>query len=271
MISKDERSKILSRFNEKNDKIFASNLIEIINKFVLNNYIMYTKFLNLYERSIAISILNKYNINYRIYLNNEWSERALIFLLPEEILNEGNDMQEIFSKYIKCVKIIPSVKNKLVHKDYMGAIYSLGITEENIGDIFISDDKAYFFIFNDNLNYFKYNLNSVGRSSVKIEILSITEEEVEKLKSDYKNVKIIISSLRIDNILAHLFKLSRNEVKNKIEKGELFVNSKPIYFLAQNIKVNDIVSLKRCGKFKIGEIKEENKKGKYVINIKKYI
>ena len=266
MIERDIRNKILNRYSDKEEKIFVSNLIGLINKFLINDYIVHTKFLNLNEKSIAISILKYLNVNYKIYENNEYSEKVVIFLIPEYLKNE-----EIYSNYITCLKVIPSVKNKLLHKDYMGSIYSLGITDENIGDIFLKDSNAYFFIFNENLDYFKYNLSYVGRISVKLEFIDINKDEIKDLKIDYNSININVLSLRVDIILAEIYNLSRNEVKNKIENGDLFINSKQVYFIAENVKENDIISFKRCGKIKVGNIIGNTRSGKIILNVKKYI
>lgn len=77
-------------------------------------------------------------------------------------------------------------------------------------------------------------------------------------------------SLRVDVILAEVFFLSRNEAKQKIQNGDLYVNSHSIFFVAYTVKEGDIISFKRCGKIKIGKILRYTKSGKIVLNNKKY-
>ena len=266
MIEKDIRSKILNRYNNKEEKIFASSIIDLINKFDVSNHIVYTKFINLHEKSIAISILNIFNIEYHFAFKNNEIERNVIFLIPKYIENVEN----IILENIKCLKIIPNIKNKLLHKDYMGVIYSLGIEQNMIGDIFANNECAYFFIFSENLKYFENNLINIGKASVKLEVKELNDSEIINLKNKYKEIKINVKSLRVDLILSEIFNFSRNETKLKIENGDLFINSLNVFFVAEEIKENDIISFKKCGKLRIEKLLGTTKSGKYCIDIKIY-
>ena len=75
----------------------------------------------------------------------------------------------------------------------------------------------------------------------------------------------------MDVILSNVYNLSRNEVKSKIENGDLIINAKNMYFVAYTVKNGDIISLKKCGKFRIGDIIKVTKSGNRVLEINKYI
>ena len=71
---------------------------------------------------------------------------------------------------------ILEIKNKsnfseLKHKDYLGAILSLGIERNKIGDIVVKDDKAYVPIIEEISSYIINNLSSIGRSPVNINVI----------------------------------------------------------------------------------------------------
>ena len=59
MIDKQIKSKILNFYKKKQDKMLVSMIIEKVNKFETGNHLIYTTFLNMYEKEIAISVLNK--------------------------------------------------------------------------------------------------------------------------------------------------------------------------------------------------------------------
>ena len=48
MVEKELRTKILNRYSKKEEKIFASSIIDLVNKFDMSNHTVHTKFLNLY-------------------------------------------------------------------------------------------------------------------------------------------------------------------------------------------------------------------------------
>ena len=64
MINKELKSKLVSYYDKKEDKMFASVVIDKVNKLETSNHLIYTSFLNLSEKEIAISILNKLKISY---------------------------------------------------------------------------------------------------------------------------------------------------------------------------------------------------------------
>lgn len=268
MTDKELKNKILNYYDKKEEKIFAGSIIDKINTYRTGNHLVYTNFLDINQKGIAINILNKFNINYYIFKLQEDTSRTLIFFLPEYILNDNID--DILKKYISVIKIIPKMPNKLKHREYMGTIYSLGLKEDMIGDIFIQNDCAYLVTFKKCEEFIFNNLSRVAKSDVKLVSLDINSDEVKAIKVKYKSVNIIVISNRIDVILSEVYSLSRNDTKKKINNGDLFINSKKIYFSPYEVKENDIVSFSKCGKFKVYKILGTTKSGKIVLNIKKY-
>lgn len=268
MINKELKSKLTNYYDKKEDKMFASVIIDKANKLEASNHLIYTSFLNLSEKEIAVSILNRLKINYYIYSPLEDTSRFVIFLLPEYILEEN--IKDIVREYILTIKIIPRTKGKLTHREYMGAIYSLGLKEDMIGDIFVYNDSCYFFCFRQNEQFIFNNLSKVARSDIELKSLDIYSDEVKEIKVNFNNIEVTVPSLRVDVILAEVFLLSRNEVKQKIQNGDLYVNSHSMFFVAYMVKEGDIISFKKCGKIKIGKILRYTKTGKIGLSIKKY-
>lgn len=266
MIKKEIRENILNKFTQKKDKIFASLIIDKITKFENCSYVVFTSFLDLNEKEIAIFILNKLNIKYYIFSPLEDTSRFVIFLIP----NYVEDVSKVYDEYISCIKIKPAKNSVIIHRECMGAIYSLGLKNDMIGDIFIYNNTCYFFTLKYNEKYIINNLTSISKYPVIVQALSILENEIKGIRINYEKVEITVQSLRIDAILSQVFNISREQVKQKIQKGDLFINSKEMYFIAYTVKKDDIVSLKRCGKVKIGEVVRNTKSGKVVINIYKY-
>lgn len=254
------KAKILEKFNNKQEKILVSNILDKAYRFEKVNKLFYTNFLNLNELSIATSILNELKIKYYTYCEN----KKVIFFIPEYITIDD----DFFNNIINCIKITPNVKGKLKHKDYMGAIYSLGLKNEMIGDIFAYEDTAYVFCMNSVSDYIMNNLTKVANQEVDLKLVDLKDAKdlnVNLFSKDY-----IVASLRIDAILSVVYKLGRKEAKEKITKGELFINDKNIFYPNTTVKENDIVSLKKCGKLKIGQVSRKTKTGNVVLNIEIY-
>lgn len=267
MIDKKQKIKILERYNLKEEKMLISNILDKVYKFEKENKLLHTSFLNLSEINILSSILNELGVYYYIYAINEHMTKKCIFFIPDYICEYS---YELFNQYINCIKITPNVKGKLLHKDYMGAIYSLGLKREMIGDIFVCEDVAYVFCINTITDYICDNLFKVANQEVKLDVVSLDCEEIKNLKVNYIEKEYIVVSMRTDAILSVVYNLSRSEVKDKIVKGDLYINDKNIFYPNTNLKVGDIVSLKRCGKLKVGDIIRKTKSDNLVLNVFKY-
>lgn len=145
-------------------------------------------------------------------------------------------------------------------------LYNCGIAENKIGDIFVIEDICYLFTFNQIYEYLKLNISKVGNSTVIIDEINFDEINITR---KFNEVKLILPSKRIDVVLSHLYNLSRNEVDKKITKGDLIINSIKVLSKTKEVNIGDIVSFKKCGKFKLANF-ETNKKGKYIVKIQVY-
>lgn len=267
MITKNIKSKILENITKKEEKILVSNILDKVLRFENNNTLEFTHFLDLNEIDIIKKVLDYLKINYFIAKPNLYAEKQAVFFIPDYLEFNTN---KVISDNISCIKIIPPIKGKLLHKDYMGSIYSLGIKHEMIGDIMAFDSCAYVFVMNTVKKFILDNLIKVKNQNVILELVDLSRDEVLNLSYNFTEKEYIVCSKRIDAILSSVYNLSRNQVKEKINSGDLYINSKNTFYITDNLKKGDIVSFKRCGKFVFDDVVRETKNKNIVIKIKKY-
>lgn len=265
MIDKKSKIEILESIKDKGEKILMSSILDKAIKFEKSDVLAITNFLNLNELSIAKRILDFFNVKYTVLSVNSCVEKKNIAFIPDYL-----EEDKVFLEHVSCLKIIPNAGAKLFHKDYMGAIYSLGVKHEFIGDIVVNDSCAYFFCMKNMEEYFLTNLSNVGRHEVRVELVDIMSLEVKNLSFSFVEKEYIIPSLRVDALLSEVYNLSRSETKDKIVKGDLFINDKNIFYPNTILKLDDVVSFKRCGKLKIGNEVRKTKSSNIVIKIYKY-
>ncbi len=266
MISKSEKQVILLNINSKDEKIKISNVIDKYNKSDIASKITNTNFLDLNEKNVVTSILNREKINYKVFFVNSYCEKCIIFFIPE-YLNEDSIQ---YNEYISCIKIKCGNFGKLKHKDFMGSIYSLGIKNEFLGDIFLTDNACYVFVIKTVEKYILDNLIKVANQNVECMDVSLDSKELEKLKIDYISKEYIIPSRRVDALLSEVYNLSRKKVKDKIMSGDLYINAKECTNPSLEFYKDDIVSFRKCGKFRVGNEIRQTKSGNICINIEKY-
>ena len=119
-------------------------------------------------------------------------------------------------------------------------------------------------------DYFILNLLSVGKYDVITEVVDIFSNEVQKLSFNFIEKEYIIPSRRIDALLSEVYNISRKKVKEKIMAKDLYINSKECTDASFEFCQGDIVSFKRCGKFKVGNELRKTKSGNICIEINRY-
>lgn len=266
MITREIKSKILERFEKSQEKMLISNVLDKAYRFEKTEKLEYTSFLNLNEYNVVSQILDYLKIAYETYIPNKYSDKKVIFFIPSYIPKDN----KLYSEYITCLKIIPNVKGKLQHKDFMGCIYNLGVKREVIGDIFVINDTCYFFLMNSIKDYILTNLTRVGNQEVNLSEVKLDSDELQNINVNIVDKEYIVPSLRVDAICSTVFNLSRNEIKEKIVKGDMCINDKVSYYPSDIIKEDDIISLRRCGKIVIKEQIRNTKSGNIVLNIGKF-
>ena len=157
---------------------------------------------------------------------------------------------------------------KISHGDCLGALMSVGITREKIGDIHIH--KCFIDVVIDEAigNYMISNITSIRHCSIKGKILPIeelTETEIELVKKEYS-----VSSLRLDNIIAEAFNLSRASAISVIKSERVKVNYEPIFSQSKEIEENSLISVKGYGRFVFISSNGFSKKGKIRISLAHY-
>lgn len=255
------KTDILNMYKEKEDKLFASNILDKITKFEKTNTAQTTNFLDLNEFRIAIALLNKFKMKYEVFSMEDILERRCIAILPE--YTQGYDFP-----VVSCIKVTANKEAKLSHKDYMGSIYNIGITEDMIGDIIAIDNYAYIFLMDKVLEYVLLNYTNVGKHKVEINVIDICD--LNEITYNFEDKNVIVPSERIDSVLAHLYNLSRSDVENKMQKNEVYVNSKCVNNKTYILKENDIVSFRKFGKFKYIGIVKKTKNSNLVVSVKIY-
>lgn len=118
-----------------------------------------------------------------------------------------------------------------------------------------------------------YNLiikeyNMVGNHHIKLKEVPLSI--LNNYTREYQEIKFIVSSLRIDNVISRIIGTSRETIKKKFYDDEIILNYEPCHKLDYNLNENDIFSIRKYGKYKFGGVIKNSKKGNYIIKCYKY-
>ena len=155
------------------------------------------------------------------------------------------------------------------HRDILGSILGLGVERNAVGDILVFKIDCYVFIMKDIAHYVEQNLVKVGRQNISIKEVGFDEVCVPEVKTE--EINTTVASLRLDCIIAEGFRLSRETAKAAVEKQIVQLNHRIIGTPSQNVKENDVISLRGKGKIILESVSGESKKGRIWVKILRYI
>lgn len=265
------KQELLKDYRKQEDKICLSQVLDKIEFSKTREKIENTDFLDMYQISLVENFLRKIKFeNYKLYGGYEESERKILIIYPEKY-NESM-LEKNYSKMLKVVRVsLPEEeKGKYTHRNYLGGIVKLGLKREKVGDILVSDDGADIVVVDDFAEILKQELPNLTR----FEKSEITIEEIKNIRKKeikLEEIKIIVPSLRLDNIVSDLAKTSRNKAAQIINQERVFVNGQNETKLSKQIKLQDIITIRGKGRFVVKEFAGTTRSGRTIVIIEKYV
>ncbi|MDP4177020.1 MAG: YlmH/Sll1252 family protein [Bacillota bacterium] len=171
---------------------------------------------------------------------------------------------------ISMIKIKNKSKfNKLSHKDYLGAVMSLGIIREKYGDLIVEDDCCYIAVLNDIVDFLKINLDTIGNCPCEVDDFDYELNEIPQVK--FESSVVISTSLRIDCIVSALTGISRKSSNDLISKGKVLIDYIETFEKNKVLRENSIITIRGYGKYIIINNLGLTSRGRIKLMIKKYI
>ena len=145
---------------------------------------------------------------------------------------------------------------------------NLGIERDVLGDIFVKDKDAFILCEEAMADYIAKHLDRVKHTSM---LCTVSYEMPPEIQPEFQEMELIVTSDRIDAIIAKAYQLSRSQSLELFRGKRIFVNGRLYENNSGILKAGDIVSARGFGKFIYQGILQETKKGRYKVSILKYI
>jgi len=163
---------------------------------------------------------------------------------------------------IACVKIAPAsprFAERLTHRDFLGALMNLGFERELLGDIVVREEAAYLFCVERIAPYVAGSLTQVRRTTVRCAPMAeLPQGELFRLQRQV----VQLSSVRVDALTAHVFRLSRGDAQALIAAGRVYVDGRECRDAGYRPREEEIISVRGYGRMKYLGVEGLSKKGK---------
>lgn len=244
---------------------FQNRIVELAERSYKCSQYFFTGFLSSTDISLLHETAREQKLNFMLWGGYENAERKMARFGDKDLIGYELD----FPISIVCIEpILKKFSDEFTHRDFLGSIMNLGIKRETIGDILVMDRFAYVFVDEKIADYMVENLKKVRHTHMKVTRIEALPVEFEAKR----NVcKILVSSLRLDVVIAGKYNISRNQALELFRSKKVFLNERLCENNSYIVKQDDIISVRGYGKMVFKEISGETKKGRVYIQVEEYV
>lgn len=236
------------------EKTFYAQALDQVER-AENGKIIITKFLTLREQAIYKEIVKGRDVDLKFAGGYPFAERRKGSLVLRDITIDVDYK-------IDCLKITYNKRYlDITHRNVLGTLMSLGLDRSLFGDIVLGDEEVFIFVSQDIVPVLLNEFTHINNVPIKI---SLYADEV-LIQPRYDQKEIIISSMRIDNLVSHVYNLSRDSTKKHIQEGLVYRNFLVCKDADEICQAGDIISVRKFGRFQVGELLRTTKTGKLVV------
>ena len=244
------------------ERDFVEKMIDACHQ-VEESYSYYlTAFLNPREEEILQSLAGYFHLQLHSSRQFLETEFVRVILAPDYYLLEEEDFE------LMALEILyPRKFHQLTHSQILGTLlHQLGIKRDYIGDILLGEEQTFVILDRRFGELAQRSLSKISRVPVswKEAVLS----QLPALWSqDVKSQQVLLSSLRLDKVVATAFHLSRSNALKLIESGQVKLDYKEVKQAGKVLEVGQLVSVRGFGRVRLKEFLGFSKQGKLKLDI----
>lgn len=265
-----DKVKIIEKYKNEEERLLVSKIFDKISLTEKQNRVQITDFLSPVALRVSKDVLQMLDYKkFKIYGGIENADRNVIVFYPDKLEEVFEQDRFDYNSVFSCIRISNCSEN-YEHKIYLGGCIKLGVKREKIGDIIVFEYGADIIINKDIEKFLLSNLQELNRfKNAKIEVIKLSEitEKIQK----YKDMKVIVSSLRLDNVVAEFAGTSRSKALEMLNQDRVFINYKNETKATKLVVEKDVITIRGKGKFIIDKIEGNTRSGKTVVLVKKFV
>lgn len=248
----------------KEERTFIDQMFDLTRRVEDTYAIQVTDFLDPRQIQIARSVVGQSGLKLFSSSDKYETEYARLIIAPDYYELNWADFE------IALLEINYNTKfNQLTHSQVMGSLlHKLGIQRDVFGDIILHDSRVQVLVEQAMVPYFT-TVDKIAR--VKVTMAEVPLEQfLGKTTNDFKEVDILVSSMRLDKLVAAVFKLSRSQATKLVEAEKVKLNYATQTRSSEELTLGDLVSVRGFGRFQVSQDNGLSKNKKHKLSVKKY-
>ena len=209
-------------------------------------------FLNLQEQKVLKQLLDKNHISYQVYSYFGHQDRV------------------IYSKTRPKISLLEIKTDALLtHQMLLGSFFSLQLDSKILGDFIQYENRYYMYVDAKYKDYLLENFRQVGRYPVTLKVAHL--HDLDDYQPALASHILLVSSYRLDHIVSQITGFSRSKVKELFHEEWIRYMDETVLTGSMNVKEGDIFSIRKFGKYQVGECQGKTKKNRIILEIRKYL
>ena len=217
-------------------------------------------FLSADEAAFARNRLAGVEIRYEFFGGFNLAERTFLGVFPEWVGEAYYPISTVTFNYPEAYH--------LSHRDFLGALMSLKISRESVGDILVGDSVAVVFLSEKVAPHVLTEIVKIGSVGVKA-VSGMPDVLPEVSKKEI--MTDTVASTRLDCIVASMTNTSRNKAAEYISDGRVCVNSVVCQKATKSVTEGDTVTVRGKGRFTVESLSQRSKKGRIILVYGKFM
>lgn len=236
-------------------KILLAQINDLAEKAIRDQEPQWTGFLEPPDREQAQAVLSwNPQVRFNAFGGYAKAERRRMVIYPDYYI------VETIQPALAFLEITVKSPEPLGHRDYLGAILSLGIKREKLGDLLVAPDRCQLVLVPELVDFLSTHLKKVGNHPV--ELTEIDPEQLNPPQQREKVIKSTVASLRLDAIAGLGFGQSRTKMVREIRSERVKVNWKIEKNPDAPLEPGAVISIRGRGRVVFKEITGTSKKGR---------
>ncbi|MCD7709708.1 MAG: YlmH/Sll1252 family protein [Clostridiales bacterium] len=246
------------------DELVRKRLLDLSAQAQRRDIVTFSGFLNLNEQNIYHTAAREFETRSRLFGGYDGAERQMVAFIPDALCYEWDFP-------ISCLIARPrneKFAEKLSHRDVLGALMSLGLDRNRLGDILIRDGQFYFFCEEGIAGFITESLSRIRHTDVTVS--AVEPSGLPDVHPQLRSQEAQVASNRIDCIIAQAYRLSRAKAAEILSSERVFIDGKCVTDCNKSCANGSIVSVRQKGRFVFETDGTQSKKGKLRVTFKFY-
>ena len=255
------KSAHLHQHYAKDDGPFVDQALEWIDRVQRQYTLHVTHFLNPHEALILQQLAAHSDL--QVFSSSDFfpGEYRRVILAPEYYQLDLDDFE------ISLIEIqFASKFNRLRHSQILGTLLNqLGMERWVLGDILVAEDAAQFTLERPLVPLVLQSIQKISRVPVRLQ--EVSWDQRLRLEEEAKAKDILVSSMRLDKLIAASFNLSRSVASQLIQTNKVKLNYHEVNSVSQPLEIGHLVSVRGYGRFTLAGDNGLSKNGKHKLTV----